>query len=71
MSHITKEHRYKIYLILALMLCALGVLINSSTGNVTGVGVILIMAGGISLVMGITLKRKVQDEKEKISKNSS
>lgn len=53
--------RYKVYVILALALCAIGIWLNISTGNTTGLGSLLITAGGISLVLGITLKRKAQE----------
>ena len=53
--------RYKIYVILALAFCAAGVGLNISTESTAGFGSLLITAGGISLVLGITLKRKAQE----------
>ena len=58
------ENRYKIYLIVALTLCVIGVLLNISSHSTTGLGGLFISSGGISLVLGITIKRKSQDIKK-------
>lgn len=55
------ENRYKAYVIIAVLLCVVGILLNISSGNTTGLGGIFISTGGISLVLGITIKRKSQE----------
>ena len=52
--------RFKIYVLLAILFCAKGVIINVVTNSTTGLGALFIVAGGISLVLGITIKRKAQ-----------
>lgn len=61
------DKRYKAYLILAILLCTIGTFINFSSGNHTGLGALIIVAGGISLVLGITIKRKLQAIKSSVN----
>ncbi|MDH5475781.1 MAG: hypothetical protein OEX22_08845 [Cyclobacteriaceae bacterium] len=65
------ENRYKIYLIVALILCVIGIVLNISSQSTTGLGGIFISSGGISLVLGITIKRKSQDIKKTTKENFS
>lgn len=52
------KNRYKTYLLLAILFCALGITLNLTTGNTTGIGALVISTGGISLALGVTIKRK-------------
>ena len=65
------DKRYKAYLILAILLCAIGAFINFSSGNHTGLGALIIVSGGISLVLGITIKRKLQAIKSPVNQEDS
>ena len=64
MLRMSLEKRYKVYLILAVLLCAVGVGLNIFFGNKTGLGSLIITVGGITLVLGITIKRKSNDTKD-------
>ncbi|MDH5367417.1 MAG: hypothetical protein OEW67_10540 [Cyclobacteriaceae bacterium] len=63
------ENRFKAYIIIAVLLCVLGILLNMSSGNTTGLGGIFITTGGISLVLGITIKRKYQERQNSSEKD--
>ena len=63
--------RFKIYVVLSLLFCSTGVIFNMLTNNVTGLGALFIVAGGISLVLGITIKRKAQALKSPANQNQS
>jgi len=52
------KKRYKVYLFCAIILCATGVLFNIAQNSSTGTGTIFICTGGILLVLGITMKKK-------------
>lgn len=65
------EKRYKTYLILALAFCAVGIVLNITAKNTAGLGALFISSGGISLVMGITIKRKSQENKKAPNQESS
>jgi len=54
--------RYKIYMLIAILLCALGFAFNFVTQSNTGHGALIIFAGGTMFVLGLTIKKKSEND---------
>ena len=60
------QKRYKFYLVIAIILGVAGLVLGYLTKNLSGIGLIFILVGCVALVMGITIKRKWEDERPSI-----
>lgn len=65
------EKRYRAYLLLAIVFCVIGIIFNITTKTTTGMGALSIAAGGLTLALGITIKRKARETQKSSNEDIS